>query len=49
MNNNISFRPLQQCKKDKSSLKYENVIKERNNINIYKNEKKMKKKMKKNL
>lgn len=40
MNNNISFRPLQQCKKDKSSLKYENVIKERNNINIYKNEKK---------
>jgi curved DNA-binding protein CbpA len=34
--NNLSFRPIQQCKKDNESLNYEKITNTRDNINIYK-------------
>lgn len=35
---NLSFRPIQQCKKDNNSIRFEDISKERDNINIYKND-----------
>ena len=34
---NLSFRPIQQCKKDNTSIKYEDINKERKNVDLYKN------------
>merc|ERR1711998_49989 len=36
---NLSFRPIQQCKKDNNSIKYEDINKERENIDLHKNTK----------
>lgn len=33
---NLSFRPIQQCKKDNTSIKYEDISKERKNIDLHK-------------
>ena len=34
---NLSFRPIQQCKKDNNSIKYEDINEARENIDLYKN------------
>merc|ERR1711904_712029 len=34
---NLSFRPIQQCKKDNTSIKYEDINKGRKNVDLYKN------------
>ena len=33
---NLSFRPIQQCKKDNTSIKYEDISKDRKNIDLHK-------------
>lgn len=38
--NNLSFRPIQQCKKDNESLDYEKITKTRDNTNIYEKKRK---------
>ena len=40
----LSFRPIQQCKKDNNTIKYEDINVERENVDIYKNNNNIKKK-----
>ena len=40
----LSFRPIQQCKKDNTSISYKDINKQRKNINVYKNDNSIKEK-----